>query len=166
MITAKDLCKRDGCKTHKEWIQRRCGILKSKGLLDSPFVDEMAKGNPVYAIVDWGRWGAKCECGGFEYVSKEEKLFYCFSCGNFKYGGKGRIVIFPDDQKIQQIEEILDKREMVTTSGTEKLSRALYAKPKVRNLSRTWHEKESINDLKKQNKESKLLDKWGVKNGV
>ena len=100
MITATDLCKRDGCKTHKEWIQRRCGILKSKGLLDTPFTGEIINKDPIRAEVDWGRWIANCECNGAEYVSKEEKIFYCFSCGNFKYGGKGRMVIFPNDQKM------------------------------------------------------------------
>ena len=61
---------------------------------------------------------------------------------------------------------MLDEREMIAGKGTEKLSRVLYAKPKIPNLSRTWNYKESISDLKKQNKESKLMDKLGVKNGT
>jgi len=165
MITAKDLCKRDGCKTHNEWIMRRCGILKSKGLLDTPFTGEIV-GNNVYAEVDWGRWIAKCECGGVEYVCKDEKIFYCFSCGNYELNGKGRRVIFPDNQKMQRIEEVLDEREMIVGKGTEKLGRVLHAKPKIPNLSRTWNKEETLNDLKKQNKEANLLDKLGVKNGV
>ena len=160
MITAKDLCKRDGCKTHREWINRRCAILNKRGLLDTPFTGEIISKDPVYAIVDWGRWGAICECsGGFEYVSKDEKLFYCFSCGNFKYKGKGRKVIFPDEHKIKRIEEILDEREVIIRGGTETLSRVLCSKPKIHGLSRTWNKDETLNDLKRQN----TLAKAGIK---
>jgi len=166
MITAKDLCKRDGCKTHAEWINRRCTILRKKGLLDTPFTGEITGKDPIYAEVNWGRWIARCECDGVEYVSMDEKLFYCFSCGNFKYKGKGRKVIFPDEQKIKRIEEILEEREVIKKAGTEMLSRVLYSKPKIQGLSRTWNKDETLNDLKKQNKESKLLDKLGVKRGI
>ena len=160
MITAEDLCKRDGCKTHREWIHRRCEILKKRGLLDTPFTGEIIGKSPIYAEVDWGRWIAKCECGGVEYVSMDEKIFYCFSCGNYKYKGKGRKVIFPDEQKIKRIEEILEEREIVRGAGTEKLSRVLLSKPKIPGLSRTWNKDENLNDLKKQNKLA------GVKNGI
>lgn len=158
MITATDLCKRDGCKTHKEWIIRRCNILKSKGLLDTPFIGEITESDPVHAEVDWGRWVAKCECNGVEYVSKEEKLFYCFSCGNSKCGGKGRIVIFPNEKKMEHIEKLLNEREMMPGAGTEKLSRVLHAKPKKPGLSRTWSAGEALTELDYQNK--------AVKNGI
>jgi len=159
MITAKDLCRRDGCKTHKEWILRRSMLLKKKRLLDTPFTGEILKKSPIYAEVDWGRWIARCECGGVEYVCKEEKIFYCFSCGNNAQKGKGRKVIFPDEHKIERIEQILEEREVVKKVGTELLSRVLCSKPKIPGLSKTWYKDETLNDLKRQN----TLAKAGIK---
>jgi len=162
MITAKDLCKRDGCKTHKEWILRRSNILKKKRLLDTPFTGDIINKDPVHAIVDWGRWIAKCECGGVEYVCKEEKLFYCFSCGNYKQKGKGRKVIFPNKSKMARIEQILQEREVVRKAGTELLGRVLCSQPKIKGLSRKWNKDETLNDLKRQN----TLAKAGIVHGL
>ena len=74
MITAQDLCKRDSVGTHKEWILKRCGILKSKNQLDTPYTGKVTGEDPINAFVDWGRWIAHCECNGVEYVSKREKI--------------------------------------------------------------------------------------------
>ena len=64
----------------------------------------------VYAVVDNGRWIAKCECNGAEYVDPDYPLFFCCSCGNKSTDSRLRPVIFPGDMK--KIEtELLSRKD-------------------------------------------------------
>lgn len=163
MITAKDLCKRDGMDTHVQWIHKLCKARNKIGMLDTPFTGKVVNKNPIKAIVDFGRWGARCECGGFEYVCKDEKIFYCFSCGNYDYGGNGRKVKFPAANTMRIIEQVLNKREVIKRAGTERLGRALLAIPKISGLSRCWYG-ESMKELKERDK--RIRQSWGVNHGI
>jgi len=67
-------------------------------------ISAIANDAPVYAQVNYGRWVALCECGGAEYVSVHDPLFFCNACGNASVGGRLRPVVFPEN-----IDEITSK---------------------------------------------------------
>jgi hypothetical protein len=52
-------------------------------------------GIPVVAYVNAGRWLAKCECGGAEFVDFEDPSFMCCSCWNEPIGHAWRTVVIP-----------------------------------------------------------------------
>jgi len=57
---------------------------------------EADKAHPVYAEIDHGRWLAVCDvCGGAEYVDPQEPIFFCQACGNARFEGRVRHVVFP-----------------------------------------------------------------------
>lgn len=148
IFDADDLAARDGAKTHREWIVLVCRDRAKKNLLDTPFTGKIS-GDPAPAFVDFGRWLAKCpDCNGAEYVSFEDKIFYCFSCGNYANCGDGRPVKFPRNRKA--IENELLKRPQIFTAGGNPLARQFHARAKLPQLSRTWNVDETIEDLQEQ----------------
>lgn len=74
------------------------------------FEIEPGSGTPVQARIEWGRWCVQCpNCHqGFEDVSPEEKVFFCFTCG---WENKIHPVEFPDN--IAEVEQVLLKRSQV-----------------------------------------------------
>ena len=159
IFDADDLARRDGTKTHREWINKVSRDRARKNLLDTPFTGKVS-GDPALAFVDFGRWLAHCpDCNGAEYVSFEDKIFYCFSCGNYNNHGDGRPVKFPRNKK--SIEKELLKRPQIFTAGGNPLARQFHARPKLPQLSRTWNIEETIEDLQDQRVglESKLKAK-------
>lgn len=145
IFDAGDLCERDGVRSHVEWIVERCRRIPT----DTPFTGKV-RGKPVEAVVNYGRWVARCECGGVEYVSKREKVFYCFSCCNLENGGDGRPVVFPEN--VEEIEALLLARPVDARVGINALDRALRSKPVAAGLSRSWEAGESADDLREQNR--------------
>lgn len=65
---------------------------------------------PVKAIVNGGRWVARCECGGQENVEPDDPIFFCHECGNHVSGGKSRPVAFPPPGLRKKIESDLMKK--------------------------------------------------------
>lgn len=72
---------------------------------------EIGTENPVSAFVDCGRWIAQCNCGGYEYVTDKDPIFFCHECGNELTGGRSRPVIFPENKAA--IEDELLTREII-----------------------------------------------------
>jgi hypothetical protein len=111
--------------------------MAEKGYLSKP--DEMLllanlKGNPdseidpVYAVVNHGRWIAPCECAGAEVVDPEDPFFLCLTCFNEKHDGRLRMAVFPAGHK--QIEHALLERSDPRTRG--------------------WDQGETVGDLRRQ----------------
>lgn len=146
IISGKDLAHRDGAASQKEWITQRCR--KMARLLETPFTG-MTSGKAVGAEINHGRWIAICpDCGGAEYVSPDEQIFYCFSCGNAGNAGNGRPVKFPADRKA--IEAAVLERPVIERRGTNKIERALLAEPVLPMLSRSWKPGETVSELRMQ----------------
>jgi hypothetical protein len=135
ILTADTIAKRDGCKTVREWI------LKTSMRHGKPW-NKKTGGKPVEARLDFGRWLADCECGGAEYVSHTEPVFYCMSCGNAQYGGAARPVVFPKNR--EQIEVLVLERPVI---GNDPIRQ----KPVIPGLSRSWNPGETLKELRKQN---------------
>ena len=94
------------------------------------FVAETADMTPYPAIVDHGRWIAKCQnCNGAENVSEDDPVMMCFSCGNEHLSGRLAVVQFPEDRK--EAEELL------------------MARPKP---MRNWLPHETVDDLRNENR--------------
>ena len=149
LISAKHIIKRDNCATFAAWIrlvcQSRCNSL-------DPHWTGKTSGEAVTAIVDGGRWIAKCECSGAEYVSPDEPIFFCFACANFDNGGDARPVTFPQD--IKDIEWELGKRPIVLGKGGNTIERVFHSAPST--LPRTWSPPTTADDLKRENEEAGL----------
>lgn len=146
IINGKDLAHRDGAASQREWIIQRCRKLER--LLETPFTD-FIKGHAVEAEINHGRWIAICpDCGGAEYVSPDEQVFYCFSCGNAANAGNGRPVKFPANRLA--IEAAVLERPVIERRGTNKIERALLATPVLPMLSRSWKPGETVSDLRMQ----------------
>jgi hypothetical protein len=71
------------------------------------------KSHPVLAYVNHNRWGASCECGGFDVVDQDDPRFYCIACYNVMTDGRMRMVRFPKDR--EGIERALRARPNPTT---------------------------------------------------
>lgn len=84
---------------------------------------------PVPAEVNAGRWIARCECGGAEYVDLTTLLFMCCSCWNAGHGHQWRTVELPPDPPAVEA--------------------ALVARPDARN--RNWRRPETVDDLLAEN---------------
>lgn len=146
IISGEDLAHRDGAASQREWIIQRCRKLGK--LLETPFTG-MTSGKAVEAEINHGRWIAICpDCGGAEYVSPYEQIFYCFSCGNAANLGYGRPVKFPINRKA--IEAAVLERPVTERRGTNKIERALLATPVLPMLSRSWKPGETVSDLRMQ----------------
>ena len=91
-ITAKDYAIRE---KHKDTRDRIRQIASRHGL----HLYEEVSGIPVKAQLDFGRWIARCECGGAEAVDPSDPVFFCVSCGNYRNSGRLRRVEFPADYK-------------------------------------------------------------------
>ena len=156
IITGKMRAQELGVSGHKALIQKIFDQLsQASSLIIDLHIDEVDLARPVEAIIDFGRWGAVCECGGAEYVDPDEPVFYCFSCGNEVSGGKLRPVQFPADR--EDIELLLVERPISVHKGITKSSVALNSQP-LKGLYRNWHPGEDISKLKKENKDKGLLD--------
>ena len=71
-------------------------------------LDWTVQGPPVHARIDAGRWCVMCEdCGGGEYASLDEPLFWCCSCANVANDHRPRPVVFPDAAERGRIESVL-----------------------------------------------------------
>lgn len=93
--------------------------------------------SPVDAFIDYGRWLAQCECGGVEYVTPKDPIFFCFRCGNAATYGVARPVNFPSQAEIVEIEKALFARDVDEPDGIEPTQAAMRSKP-INGLPRSW----------------------------
>lgn len=129
ILDGEDKAREEGFASYQQRLER----LNSNG---KKWRGEITDVEPVTAEIDYGRWIAKCECGGAEYVSPKHPLFFCFSCGNEQFGGKARNVIFPSNSERSKIEAALLEREQNEHSNDAATQIALHARPKT--LPRNW----------------------------
>jgi hypothetical protein len=76
-------------------------------------VAQIAAGPPVEAQVNHGRWVAECSaagCGGAEFVSLNEPLFFCCECRNVAVGHKLIQVTVPGNH--DELEQLLMGRSV------------------------------------------------------
>ena len=157
IISGVHMHKEFNCVDAKGRIQSMYNVLKERGQVDVPLVMTVDPSAPVYAMIDTGRWGAKCECGGAEYVEFDDPVFWCFGCGNVSVGGLLRPVLFPSAKEVEEIELLLTERPISVHKGLTKMSRVLSSQP-LGNLRREWHFGDTVEELKEANKKEGLED--------
>ena len=109
------------------------------------------EGDPVDAFVDYGRWLAQCDgCGGLEYVTPTDPIFFCHSCGNLTNNRAARPVVFPDDDERQAIEAALLERGITAGLAIAPTDQIRLSVPDTQGLSRSWQPGETVNDLRVQ----------------
>lgn len=149
IITGKALAERDGYSSHRDWIMNKSMTLVKTGQAKAAWNGLESKSS-VPAIINHGRWMVLCPaCRGVEYVDPDEKIFYCFSCGNAWIGGQALTVIFPDHRK--EIEVEILKREVVEKGGITEMQKAFYATAKDPELPRNWEPGRTLDELIKEN---------------
>jgi hypothetical protein len=102
----------------------------------------------IEVFVDHGRWLAQCECGGAEYVTPEDPIFYCCSCGNENVNGAARRVIFPENKG--EIETALLERVVMVVQGKTETARAAMSTPALPGVTRSWRPGETTGQLREQ----------------
>ena len=143
ILTAMDYARREKCRSVAERIEK----LARRNGFKAP--DGKTSGKAVQARVNRGRWIADCECGGAEAVSREEPVFFCFSCGNEANKGKLRGVLFPEDAN--EVEKALLERKLKLGPGRDEIVKAMQAVPET--YHREWAPGESAKDIRAQNME-------------
>ena len=123
-ITSKDYADREFRDTRHTTRDR----IKALAYKHGHKLDEAFAGVPVKARIDFGRWIAECECGGAEAVDPKDAVFFCVSCGNAKTSGKLRKVIFPDDYKAVEKEDMA--RPLKRKGTGDVITQQVLAKPK------------------------------------
>lgn len=107
-------------------------------VMETEIAPQTDRDHPVDAYVNCGRWLARCECGGCEYVDMEQRVFMCASCWNRDFGHRFRRVIAP------------------AAPGRRRVERALLRRPKAAN--RNWYPRtETAADLERENEAMGLL---------
>ena len=152
IYTALDYAQRAGVETVKDRIKLlqkqhvRKKIRVKVTHLDKP------RGKPVKARIWQGIWIADCECGGAEFVSPDEPIFFCWGCGNQNNSGACRPVEFPENR--EKIEAKILERPVQKRYGLDELSRAEGAQAAITvdgyRLARCWMPDETMQDLKDQ----------------
>ena len=139
---------------HSLWIHYLCG--RASGQLETLWTGEVnVAAEPALAKVDFGRWIADCpdpDCLGAEYVEPDERLFFCFNCGNVLINGDARQVKFPEAEVRQQIEKVLIERPVKERRGPNVLAQAMNVGLVAPGFSRSWDPHETVEDLYEQNR--------------
>ena len=65
---------------------------------------------PLYAEIDHANWRVVCDTCREAMVINYGELYFCPNCLNAAYGGKARLVMFPNQSDRIRIEELLSKR--------------------------------------------------------
>ena len=156
IIDAKDVMREEGDKDMLSRIRRQNSDRVGRGRARYLINEEIDEGRPVKARIDFGRWIADCECGGAEYITPEEPIFFCQSCGNLASDGKLRPVDFPPEEERKEIERLLLERPVEARRGNTRREKAMYSRAlaqddRGRNLGRSWDPEEDVEDLKRQN---------------
>jgi hypothetical protein len=89
------------------------------------------------AFVDFGRWVAKCECGGIGYVDPDTPIHFCVRCGNGN-SGCARPVIFPDNRDAIE-DAILSIPVIEPDSNVNAIERARLSRPVDPSQPRNWY---------------------------
>ncbi len=123
-------------------------LLRKRGLAWNGKISK----KPVPARIDFGRWIADCpDCGGACYVDPADpSSFFCMGCGNASVGGAMRLVEFPADRELIELEVL--RRPVAEPARMGPVDTALNSKPMVPGLSRSWRPGETVQDLADQMK--------------
>jgi len=112
IMTGDDIAPSLNALTHREWMKKmRFASRLARVIMNGRMIDEEPAGKPVDAEINHGRWAAACECGGYELVTPNDPIFFCFSCCNADNDFHVRPVKFPDHDEREAVEAILTQRE-------------------------------------------------------
>ncbi len=166
LITAKHYCQREGAKSVKERILKLHVKRQKKSNFPLPIQIHNTVSRPVYARIELGQVVADCECGGCEFVDREEPIFYCFNCFNRVDNGALRPVIFPDEGTWNEIVRLVLLRPVNDIRGADPADRAAASRAVIYMeqengmhlpLTRSWNPHETIDDLIRENEP---IEKW------
>ena len=85
-------------------------------------------------------------------MEPEERIFFCFNCGNALLNGDAREVKFPEAEVRQQIEQVLLERPVIERRGPNVLAQAMNVGLVAPGFSRSWDPHETVEDLYEQNR--------------
>jgi hypothetical protein len=106
------------------------------------FSDKVSTAAVTHARVDLGRWICDCPwCASAQNASREDHRFFCVHCGNSPAGGQWIEVVWPEEQEIADVENLLGQRHRTNQWYTPTCAAA--APP--------WFKRETVADLVAEN---------------
>ena len=135
LISADDVAKRDKKKNVAVWICDISAVRVSEKKIFKGWDGKSVNDDPVYAFVNNGRLLARCGCGNHEYVSAQERIFFCMQCGN-ENSGVARPVVFPQDW--EKIEAALIARPIFPGPGLDEVQAVFRSRPVMPAWKRNW----------------------------
>jgi len=121
-----------------------------------PWNGKICKGPKIVAYVNAFRWLAKCDqCDNVEYVTPDDKIFFCHMCGNMSVNGVARPVVFPSKKDRIRIKTLLETRPVILNTGRNDTDAHRNAIP-TSGLRRDWESGTTVEQLRKQNEEAGL----------
>jgi ribosomal protein L37E len=149
LIYADDLVKRDKKQSLAAWICDVSGVRVAQGKMEKGWNGKSVGGAVVQVLVANGRVLAKCDqCGGHEYVSAKERIFFCMECGNGN-SGEARPVEFPQDW--DAISAALIARPIFPGPGLDEVQAVFRSRPVIRELKRNWSPEIELAQLIEEN---------------
>ena len=101
----------------------------------------------THARVDLGRWVCDCPwCASCQNASREDHRFFCVECGNSPVGGQWIEVIWPTEQELADVENLLGQRHRTNQWYT----------PAYAASAPVWFVRESVADIAAENREHGL----------
>lgn len=151
LISARDMAARAGMRSVRDWMLARADELRRSGRFQVMWDGEHVGGAPVLAFIDFGRWGARCECGQQSYVDPDEPVLFCLKCGNGN-SGLARPVLFPSAAMRAQIEKLLMERPVIEhPQAKDEIEAARLARPVYGFLPRSWYPSQPVEHLIEMN---------------
>jgi hypothetical protein len=139
---AQDKAMEEGRVVHPSIHDMRSRIVYWSRALGKPWNGKTAGGPGVRAFIESGRWLGRCKCGGLEYVTPADKIFFCHNCGNQAHGFMALPVLFPVIEERERIERALLRRPVVHQEHNALIlfdtQRAGMAQAAIPGLRRDW----------------------------
>jgi len=156
IFSGADVAKLRGAKSFRDYLIR---LARQRSML---FTNQVTQQDAVQARIDFQRWVADCDCcGGSEYVDPDDPVFFCLTCGNQKYGGKLRKVIFPEAKA--ELEAAVLERQVNAPEVLDPIGQAMTVKL-TDGISRSWNPGETVGDLREQHQVAMIIKE--VKHGL
>lgn len=149
LVNALDVTKRDKMPSLSAWLMWKSKLGVAAGRYKVFYNGRTVNRNiSVKMLIDHGRMVAQCPwCNAYEYVTPDEPILFCTSCGN-NNSGAAIVVEFPSGEELAAIEAALLEREVEPGNGASIVEQMYRSKAKVAGLHRNWKPGQSAADLR------------------
>lgn len=157
IFDANDRAREEMTYLGRPYASHRARIMWCSTKMNFQWNGKTAGGPGIAAYIDGCRWLADCPtCGGTEYVTPEDPIFFCHECGNHTATRHALPVEFPPEKERNEIEQLLLARPVDERIGLTPIDKSRLAIPSVPGLTRSWKPGTTVADLRQANKDANL----------